>query len=148
MMDDWISLKNACTLLKVSRPTLNKIRREARLKEHRIANRVLEGLQNLPDDQVAKLAGDKLTKELLSVKLLLLYRRDPTPENVTKMKNFIKGVLEKSKLEKVLNNPAEITKILSREDASPVVKLLFSIMSGILLPKQAAPADVAKKAPA
>jgi len=114
----------------------------------RIANRVLEGLQNLPDDQVAKLAGDKLTKELLSVKLLLLYRRDPTPENVTKMKNFIKGVLEKSKLEKVLNNPAEITKILSREDASPVVKLLFSIMSGILLPKQAAPADVAKKAPA
>ena len=41
MMDDWISLKNACTLLKVSRPTLNKIRREARLKEHRIANRVL-----------------------------------------------------------------------------------------------------------
>lgn len=41
MNDDWISLKNACALLKVSRPTLNKIRRDARLKEHRIANRVL-----------------------------------------------------------------------------------------------------------
>jgi hypothetical protein len=41
MNDDWISLKNACALLKVSRPTLNKIRKEFRLKEHRIANRVL-----------------------------------------------------------------------------------------------------------
>ncbi len=41
MNDDWISLKNACTLLSVSRPTLNKIRREAKLKEHRLAHRVL-----------------------------------------------------------------------------------------------------------
>lgn len=41
MNDDWISLENACALLGVSRPTLNKIRREARLEEHRLANRVL-----------------------------------------------------------------------------------------------------------
>lgn len=41
MNDDWISLKSACELLGVSRPTLNKIREEMNLREYRLSNRVL-----------------------------------------------------------------------------------------------------------